>query len=157
MRSFARALAPWLAVAVGAVLGTAARYGLDLLMPHALADVPWSTILANTLGSFALGFLAAGTWAIVPSWMRAGLGAGLLGSFTTFSSIMIAVVATTQGGPLAGGPGSVDPGSLAQAVGVLVGSMFAGLLAALIGIILGRKASGRGAGGRPTVDDEEDA
>jgi len=154
---FARALLPWLAVAVGAAIGTSARYGLDLLIPHSLDAVPWSTILANTLGSFALGFLAAGAWAVVTPWMRAGLGAGVLGSFTTFSSIMIVAVATTQGGPLAHGIGSVEPGSLAQAAGVIIGSIFAGLLAALIGILLGRRLAGTGVRGRPTVDDREDA
>lgn len=151
------ALLPWIAVAVGAAIGTSARYGLDLAMPHELDAVPWSTMLANTLGSFVLGFLAAGAWAIVPAWLRAGLGAGLLGSFTTFSSLMIVAVATAQGGPLAHGPGSIDAGSLAQAVAVVVGSIFVGLLAALLGILLGRRLSGRADASAPTVDDEEDA
>jgi len=153
----ARSPLSWLAVAIGAAIGTAARYGLDLLIPHDLDGVPWSTLLANTLGSFALGFLAAGTWAVVSPWVRAGLGAGVLGSFTTFSSLMIIAVATAQGGPLVGGPGSVEPGSLAQAAGVVIGSIFAGLLAALIGILLGRRLARRGAGAPPTVDDAEDA
>ena len=154
-----RAALPWLAVAVGAVIGTSARYGLDLLMPHDLDAVPWSTILANTIGSFVLGFLAAGTWAVVPDWVRAGLGAGVLGSFTTFSTLMIVAVATAQGGLLAHGSGSVEPGSLAQALGVVFGSIFVGFLAALVGIILGRRAVGRRfrTVASPTVDDEEDA
>lgn len=147
----------WIAVAVGAVIGSAGRYGLDLLLPHGLSDVPWSMIIANTLGSFLLGVLAAGTWALVPPWVRAGLGAGVLGSFTTFSSLMIIAVATAQGGELAHGPGSLEAGSLGQAVAVVVGSVFAGLLAALIGIAVGRQGIRRGLRGLRTVDDEEDA
>ena len=151
------AIASWVAVAVGAAMGTSARFGLDLLLPHALDAVPWSTILANTLGAFALGLLTAATWSIAAPWVRAGLGAGVLGSFTTFSSIMIAVVATTQGGPLAHGPGSVEPGSLAQAVGVLIGSVFAGLLAALVGILLGRRIARARLIPRAPVREEDEA
>lgn len=142
-------------MAAGAVIGTSARYGLDLLIPHSLDAVPWSTMLANTLGSFALGLLAAGTWRVVPTWLRAGLGAGVLGSFTTFSSLMIATVAIAQGGALADGPGSIEPGSLAQAATVLIGSTFVGVLAALIGILVGRRLGGAAAATLP--DDEEDA
>jgi len=155
--TYGRGALPWVAVAVGAALGTSMRYGLDLLLPHSLDAVPWSTIIANTLGSFALGLLAAGTWGVVPPWLRAGLGAGVLGSFTTFSTLMIAAVAIAQGGPLAHGPGSVEPGSVAQAAMVIVGSAFVGLLAALIGILVGRRLAGLSLRPRPTVDDEEDA
>ncbi len=161
----------WVAVAIGAAIGTAARYGLDLLLPHELDAVPWSTIVVNTLGSFVLGVLAAGAWSVVPPWLRAGLGAGLLGSFTTFSTLMIVAVATAQGGELANGIGSVEPGAFGQAAVVVVGSVFAGILAAFVGILLGRwglrrglRRSGRGSAGgahrdvdAPVLDDEEDA
>ncbi len=155
-------LLSWVAVAIGAIVGTSARYGLDLLLPHGLDAVPWATIAANTLGSFALGLLAAGTWSIVPPWLRAGLGAGVLGSFTTFSTLMIVAVATAQGGELAHGPGSVEPGSFGQAAVVIVGSLFGGILAALIGIVLGRWLTRRrlartGLGEAADLDDEEDA
>lgn len=137
------AVLPWLAVAIGAAIGTSARYGLDLLLPHPLDGLPWSTIIANTAGSLALGLLVGGAWTRLPAWLRTGLGAGVLGSFTTFSSLMIVAVATAQGGVLAHGPGSIEPGSIAQAVAVLVGSLFVGLLAALLGILAGRRLGGR--------------
>lgn len=45
------------------------------------------TLLVNLIGSFALGLFAAMlTTKEFPSWIRNGVGAGLIGSFTTFSS-----------------------------------------------------------------------
>lgn len=148
---------PWLAVAAGAALGTSARYGLDLLLPHTLDAVPWSTIFTNTVGSFILGLLAASAWRVVAPWLRAGLGAGLLGSFTTFSSIMIAAVTIAQGGGLAGGSGSLVPGSFGLAAAIVIGSVVAGMLAALLGILLGRRIASARLDSRPTIDDLEDA
>jgi len=133
------AAASWFAVAGGAVIGTAARYGLDLLIPHRLDQFPWSTFAINVVGSFALGWLAAAVWDRVPDWVRAGLGAGLLGSFTTFSAVMISAIAIAEGGELVGGAGSLEPGDFGLAALVVLADVVAGLIAALIGTILGRR------------------
>jgi CrcB protein len=42
-----------------------------------------------------LGLLVARVWPVAPHWLRAGLGAGLLGSFTTFSAVAVSVVSLT--------------------------------------------------------------
>lgn len=112
-----------LAVLVGGMLGTAFRLGLDLAVPP--ADLPVSTLLVNTVGAFALGMLVAGVWPTAPAWLRAGLGVGLLGSFTTFSAVAVSVVALTEAG------------NLPLAVGYLVAELALGLGAALFGLRLG--------------------
>lgn len=80
----------WLAVAAGGCLGTELRYGLGLAFPDEANAVPWTTLVINVAGSFVLAALTT-IWIARPQtafWLRAGLGPGLLGSFTTFSAVM---------------------------------------------------------------------
>ena len=112
-----------LAVAIGGVLGTGARLALDAVLPHPHDAFPWSTLIVNVLGSLALGFLVARVWPIAPDWLRAGLGAGVLGSFTTFSAVAVAMLELPL--PLA---------ALYLAVSVVLG-----LVAALLGLRVGRR------------------
>jgi fluoride exporter len=116
---------PLLAVAVGGIVGTALRLGADLLLPHGGAVFPLGTLLVNVAGSLVLGFLVARIWPVAPPWLRAGAGAGLLGSFTTFSALTVSAVELTAAG--AG----------ATAAGYLAASLLAGLLAATAGLRLG--------------------
>ena len=75
------------AVFVGGVVGTGLRVAIDLAVPHLGA------ILAiNLVGSFALGFLVARLWPAASAWLKAALGPGLLGSFTTFSAVTVGVM-----------------------------------------------------------------
>ena len=87
-----------LAVFAGGVLGTAARLFFDYAVPHGDTGFPLSTMIINVVGSALLGFLVARVWPTAPPWLRAGLGAGVLGSFTTFSAVVVAVVTLTDGG-----------------------------------------------------------
>ncbi|GAA1061658.1 FluC/FEX family fluoride channel [Agromyces bracchium] len=84
---------PSLAVFVGGLLGTGLRLALDTVLPHADDGFPWSTFIANLLGTFVLGWLAGGLWTrpSTPPWLKAGIGSGLIGSFTTLSAVMGAV------------------------------------------------------------------
>jgi CrcB protein len=119
---------PWrdlLAVLVGGAVGTALRLGIDTLIPHGDADFPMSTLAINTLGAFVLGFLVARVWLGATTWLRAGLGAGLLGSFTTFSALAVSLVSLTAAGF----------GMLALAY--LVATLVLGLAAAALGLRLG--------------------
>ena len=75
------------AVFAGGLLGTGARLAIDTLVGQ-----PISTLAINVAGSFALGLLVARLWSSAAPWLRAGLGAGLLGSFTTFSAVAVTVV-----------------------------------------------------------------
>ena len=119
---------PWrdlLAVLVGGAVGTALRLGIDTLVPRGDTDFPVSTLAINTLGAFVLGFLVARVWLGATTWLRAGLGAGLLGSFTTFSALAVSLVSLTAAGF----------GMLALAY--LVATLVLGLAAAALGLRLG--------------------
>lgn len=113
----------WAAVAVGGFGGTEARYLLGVLLPESSGVFPWTTLAINVGGSFLLGWLTA-LWAAglrEPRWLQAGLGPGLLGSFTTFSAVSLAAV--------------TDPALLLPYLGV---SLALGLAAAAAGISLGQ-------------------
>jgi CrcB protein len=81
-----------LAVFVGGALGTALRLGLDATIVHSDDQFPLSTLLINIVGSFVLAILVALLWPVAPAWLRAGLGPGLVGGFTTFSAVMVSMV-----------------------------------------------------------------
>lgn len=90
----------WLAVCTGALVGTELRYGLGLAYPDAAGGFPWSTLCINVSGSFVLAALTT-FWIARPHtafWLRAGLGPGLLGSFTTFSAVVFSVDQLARGG-----------------------------------------------------------
>ncbi len=83
----------WLAVAVGGLAGTELRYGLGLAFPETVGAMPWTTLGINVAGSFVLAALTT-VWMARPQtafWLRAGLGPGLLGSFTTFSAVIFSI------------------------------------------------------------------
>ena len=117
----------FIAVFVGGLMGTAARFGLDTLMPHNSDDMGWSTIIVNVVGSFALGMLTGTLWQkqTTPAWIKAGLGAGVLGSFTTFSAVAL----------------STSIAAMSQNIDValmdLAYSLVFGLIAAVLGIMCG--------------------
>ena len=90
----------YLAVAVGGLIGTGLRLAFDLAFPHADGDLPVETLLVNLAGSFALGWLVGGLWTrpSMPTWLKAGVGSGMLGSFTTLSAVMAALLVLTREG-----------------------------------------------------------
>ncbi len=103
-------------------------------MPHSDSQFPLSTLLINITGSFVLGLLVSGLWLRnVPSIVKAGVGPGLLGSFTTFSALVLAEVLLT----------STNPVGFAIASLYLVLSLILGLGLALAGLALGSRLSPR--------------
>jgi CrcB protein len=117
------------AVAVGGMLGTGIRLAIDLLIPHEHGQFPLSTLLVNVTGSLLLGVAVSTLWGRVPVWARAGLGAGVLGAFTTFSAVMVSLVELGTAG------------NWMLAAAYLAASLVLGLGAAALGLQLGR-ASG---------------
>jgi CrcB protein len=117
------------AVLAGGVIGTGARWGLDTLVPHTNTTFPVSTILINVVGAFALGLLVSAVWSSprTPSWAKAGLGSGVLGSFTTFSAFASSVVLEARAG------------LWMLAAGYLVATLVLGFGAAALGLWLGRR------------------
>jgi CrcB protein len=80
-------LAVWIGVGVLGGCGALARFGLTLLVADRIhPHFPAGTLLVNLSGAFLLGLLVgAGT----DGDARLLLGAGLLGSYTTFSTWMV--------------------------------------------------------------------
>lgn len=116
-----------LAVFVGGLIGCGLRLGIDALLPHtAPGSFPWSTLLINVAGSFALGLLVARVWPTAPEWLRFGLGTGVLGSFTTFSAVVISLIQLIGEYPLV-------------AAVYLLASLVLGLGAAWLGLRLGHR------------------
>jgi len=98
-------LLPYLAVFAGGLLGTGLRLAVDGALPHADEGFPASTLVVNLVGTFALGWLAGGLWTrpSTPGWLKAGVGSGVIGSFTTLSAVMGSIALLDRGGetPLA--------------------------------------------------------
>lgn len=90
----------YLAVAVGGLIGTGLRLACDLAFPHADGDLPVETLLVNLVGAFVLGWLVGGLWTrpSTPTWFKAGLGSGVIGSFTTLSAVMASLIVLTGAG-----------------------------------------------------------
>ena len=90
----------YLAVAVGGLIGTGLRLACDLAFPHGDGDFPIETLLVNLVGAFVLGWLVGGLWTrpTMPTWIKAGLGSGVLGSFTTLSAVMASLIVLTGAG-----------------------------------------------------------
>jgi len=87
------------AIAVGAVLGAWARYGLALAM-NGRSWLPWGTFAANAVGGFLIGLALAHLAAkpdLSPLW-RLFFVTGFLGALTTFSSFSAEVVVLVQEG-----------------------------------------------------------
>jgi CrcB protein len=79
-------------VAAGGALGAAARFWLGGTLLRQFGDgLPWGTLAANLIGSFAAGFLAVWLEGRGPAalYWRAFLIVGVLGALTTWSALML--------------------------------------------------------------------
>jgi len=115
------------AVVVGGAAGAGLRLAVDAAIPHGDTTFPLSTLLINTVGCFVLAVLVARVWATAPSWLRAGLGAGLMGTFTTFSAFAVSLVSLSAAG------------AWMTALAYLGLTVVLGLGAAALGLLLGRR------------------
>lgn len=104
-------------------MGTLLRAGGLHLVPPAPGGLPWITLAENLGGALLLGCLVGAALRRRPRsrWLQDFLGAGLLGSFTTFSALAVDAVAF---GPWSG-------------VGYTALSVVGGLGAAALGVTLG--------------------
>ena len=80
-------------IALGGGIGSVLRDGLALALPTGAGDFPVATLVTNLLGSLLLGALVV---AVTEVWrphrlLRPALGTGLLGGFTTFSTLAVEV------------------------------------------------------------------
>ena len=79
----------WIPVAIGGVLGTLARFGVQQFVgTRAPAAFPTATLIVNLAGSLILGLVmgyAAATGAL-NARVQAGIAVGFCGAFTTMSA-----------------------------------------------------------------------
>ena len=79
--------------AVGAVIGSSARYGVSLLMPNTdSAHIPYATLTVNIVGAFVIGICASLAGVMQSETRRTFLVTGVLGGFTTFSAFAVETV-----------------------------------------------------------------
>jgi len=81
-------------VAAGGAVGTTARWALTESLGTSAGGWPTATFVANLLGSFLLGALLEGLLRRGPEsrrgrLVRLAVGTGVLGGFTTFSSLAL--------------------------------------------------------------------
>lgn len=124
----------WLLVALGGAAGSVLRYGVGRLAAHWLgADTVVGTLAVNLVGSFALGLLATlfltRSGLGLPPELRTMATVGLLGGFTTFSTLAYDGVRLLSGG------------EYARAGVYIAANVILGLAAAGLGVLAGRMAS----------------
>lgn len=123
----------WLLVAIGGAAGSVLRYGVGRLATHYLgADTILGTLAVNIAGSFALGLLATLFIArspLLPPELRAMATVGLLGGFTTFSTLAY------------DGVRLLAVGEYGRAGAMLAANIIIGLAAAYLGVLAGRALS----------------
>lgn len=116
-------------VILGAGIGGGLRYILGSWMAERWSmSFPWHTFVINIAGAFLLGFLMALTVdrQIVSPSLRLFLGVGILGGFTTFSTLSYESIAL------------IEQGLTLQGMGNMFGSAAVGMVAAAAGLIVGR-------------------
>jgi len=125
-------------VVVGGAVGVLARAAL--LIP--IADpgaVPWATLAVNAVGSLLLG-LVVGWLDDRHPHLRAFLGTGVLGGFTTYSAFAVETAQWLE-----------TPG---PAVALAAASLVAGVVGALVGLFVGRRIADRPGAIEPLRDAE---
>lgn len=121
---------PWAAlVGLGGTVGTLARTALETMHPAGAGSFPWTTWMINMVGSFLLGVLqeSLALSGDDVGWRRAariGIGTGVIGGFTTYSTFVL------ESDRLLGGPES----DIVVGLVYVVGSVTLGLVCAMLGI-----------------------
>lgn len=113
----------YILVGIGGSVGSMLRILISIA-----AISPMGTLLVNFIGSFLLGWFANSTLArIIPPSYRIAITTGVIGSFTTFSTLSVEVVQL------------IVEHEVALAFLYMFSSMFGGLLFAYLGLKIGRK------------------
>ncbi len=127
-----------LLVAAGGAVGTGLRHAVTSAVPS-IAGWPLPTLAVNVAGTFLLGvlleaLLRPGTESARARTLRLGLGTGLLGGLTTFSSLAVELERLLAGG------------APAVAAGYAAASVALGLAACAAGVAVGARVRPRAAG-----------
>jgi fluoride exporter len=120
-----------LAVALGGAAGSLLRWWVATALTNRAGVVGMGTFAVNITGAFALGLLLGlieTRWTGMPRWAASGIGIGILGGYTTFSSYMVDAIR------------HVEDGRWLAAGVYLFGTLALGVVAAVGGLLLGRAA-----------------
>ncbi|MGC0364735.1 CrcB protein [Rhodococcus sp. 27YEA15] len=124
------------AVAVGGLVGAPLRYLLGVAFPTNADSIPWTTFSINLAGALLLGVLLEALSRLGPDdgWRRCtrlGVGTGVLGSFTTYSTLAVDVDLL------------IRSHHLGSAALYAVATVVVGLIATTAGIALGSQIRAR--------------
>jgi CrcB protein len=120
------------AIALGGGLGSLARYAVAVWVPVRPGRFPWSTFLVNAPGCLLIGVLivfVSDVWR-TRRYARPFLGVGVLGGFTTYSTMMLDLRTLGAGA------------HWVMADVYLVASLVAGLAAVWVGVMGTRLVTG---------------
>ncbi|EID81400.1 MULTISPECIES: fluoride efflux transporter FluC [Rhodococcus] len=124
------------AVGGGGLLGAPLRYQLGVWFPQAAGGWPVTTFVINVAGAFLLGLVLEALTRLGPdtAWrqrVRLGVGTGVLGSFTTYSTLAVDADLLLRGHQW------WAAGSYAA------GTVLAGMVATIAGIAVGEQVRSR--------------
>lgn len=118
-------------ITLGGGIGAAMRYYAMVLSSRWWGmDFPYGTLLVNILGSLLMGVLAGVLARTLPEHqheMRAFIGVGILGGFTTFSAFSLDAWLLLEQGKYAAGIGYITA-SVVFAIAALISGLMLGRL-----------------------------
>lgn len=119
-----------MAVALGGCAGALARYSVAQALPTPTDGWPWATFTVNVSGSALLGALLVTVVERLPRGhlARPLLGTGLIGAYTTFSTLTVEAILL------------VRHGAAGRAALYVLVTLAAGLAGALVGVVAARSA-----------------
>jgi CrcB protein len=116
-------------IAIGGAFGSVLRYLVDgWVLDRVGTGFPFGTLVVNLSGSFILGLIAALTIdrSVLPAEIRPPVMIGLIGAYTTFSTLMLESWRLVEAGQVVAGAAN------------LFGSPVLGIIAVVSGLTLGR-------------------
>jgi fluoride exporter len=113
------------AIALGAMPGAAARYGISRAVTSPSGQFPWATFWTNISGALVLGILLVVLVIQFPNdrYARPLLGIGFLGAYTTFSTFSVETDLL------------VKDGHATTAIAYVLASLIAGVAAVWAGVL----------------------
>jgi CrcB protein len=123
----------YLLVGMAGSIGAILRYLVGLWLTDVSMVFPFSTLTINLIGSFLLAWLTSEVFVkfSLPSHFQTAIGTGLVGSFTTFSTLSVETVNLFQ-----------DHHFLLGVIYLLV-SLFGGLLMSRLGFSVRKEVEDR--------------
>ena len=114
-------------VGVGGAIGAISRYLVDQVILNRFDSSLLGTFAGNTSGSLVLGIISGMLYNTVwPIEARLFVTVGILGSYTTFSTLSVATIH------------SVESGNIYTAVMNILSNLIVGLIAAYAGLVVGK-------------------